>query len=88
MARKSLKPERARERAPKLGMVAIGAALAWAAFNEPAGLTPQSVITWVFGALTALLLARAALFLAVPLAKILLIQWRNAMAQLRGTPKS
>jgi hypothetical protein len=74
--------------APRLGVIAIGIALAWAASHEPAALTPQSAIGWGLGALTVALLARSALVLAGPLLKLLVVQWHNAMAQLRGTPKS
>lgn len=88
MARKFSKPEPARETAPRLGMIATGAALAWAAFNEPAELSAQSAITWSFGTIAIALLARAALALAIPILKLFGTQWRNAVAQLRGMPKS
>jgi hypothetical protein len=48
----------------------VAAAILWAAANEPVGFTLSSTIVWACGSLTIAILARAALALLQPLAKL------------------
>ena len=52
------------------GPLMVAAAILWAAANEPSGLTLSSTIVWLLGSLTIAILARAALALLQPLAKL------------------
>jgi hypothetical protein len=52
------------------GPLMVAAAILWAAANEPTGFTLSSTIVWVLGSLTIAILARAALALLQPLAKL------------------
>ncbi len=61
------------------GPLVVAAAILWAAANEPTNLTPSSAAVWLLGALTVALLARAALALLQPLAKLGLAALLNGM---------
>jgi hypothetical protein len=52
------------------GPLMVAAAILWAAANEPTGFTLSSTIVWALGSLTIAILARAALALLQPLAKL------------------
>jgi hypothetical protein len=63
-------PSRKSDRLYRPGLVMVGVVLLWAAFNEPAQFDTASVAVWLLGAVTAGLLARAALALAEPALKL------------------
>jgi hypothetical protein len=63
------------------GPLVIAAAVLWAAANEPASFTPAAIIVWVLGSMTIGLLARAALALGEPLAKL------GVAVLLQGVPR-
>ncbi|MBW4024871.1 MAG: hypothetical protein HIU92_17380 [Proteobacteria bacterium] len=63
------------------GPLVVAAGILWAAANEPISFTPSSAAVWVLGGLTAALLARAALALLQPLAKL------GLAALLNGIPR-
>lgn len=88
MGNKSSNTGRRREITPRLGVIAVAAALAWAAFHEPPILMAQTVIPWTLRSVAAGLLVRSALELAGPLLKILAISYRTAIARLRDEPNS
>jgi hypothetical protein len=52
------------------GPLMVAAAILWAASNEPVGFTLSATIVWLLGSLTVAILARAALALLQPLAKL------------------
>ena len=61
---------------PKLLVVAF--ALFWAGTNQPASLTPVTLVLWVLSAVTAGVLMRAALVVAEPLVKLVLKMVKQA----------
>ena len=62
--------QRNAQRLVRPGPLMVAAAILWAADNEPAGFTLSSTIVWALGSLTIAILARAALALLLPLAKL------------------
>jgi hypothetical protein len=62
--------QRNAQRLVRPGPLMVAAAILWAAGNEPAGFTLSSTIVWLLGSLTIAILARAALALLLPLAKL------------------
>lgn len=88
MGNKSSTASRRRDFTPKLGVIAVAAALAWAAFHEPAVLMAQTIIAWTLRSVAAGLLVRSALELVGPLVKIFVMSWRTAMTRLNDEPNS
>ncbi len=56
----------------KPGLVLTSFVFFWAASHEPPAFTATSISIWIFGAITAALLAKAALVLTEPVTRILL----------------
>lgn len=88
MGNKSSTVGRRRDFTPKLGVIAVAAALAWAAFHEPAVLMTQTIIAWTLHSVAAGLLVRSALGLVGPLLNIFVMSWRTARASLHDEPNS
>ncbi len=72
----------------KPGMIMLAVMFLWAAQNMPAAITPGSGALWLCGAITAGLLARAALALAAPVFKILGDLIRRSFQDLQAGPDS
>jgi hypothetical protein len=66
-------------------VLAGAAGLFWAAVNVPPVFTAATLVIWLLGAVTAGLVARALIALAVPGATIIVKRLLGAIEQLRGT---
>ncbi|HQT38099.1 MAG TPA: hypothetical protein PK231_01655 [Acidocella sp.] len=73
----------------KPGLSLAGFVLFWAAAHEPPAFTAASTGVWIIGTMTAALLAKAALVLAGPVSRILMMlsrQWfKNARSRQAGS---
>jgi hypothetical protein len=59
-------------------LLVVAAALFWAGLNQPASLTPVTVVLWGLSAVTAGVLMRAVLAVAEPLAKLVFEMLKRA----------